>query len=190
MDDFTPPTLPMATVSPEKRLESWKEIATYLKRDIRTVQRWERSEGLPVHRHFHGRQGTVYAFQPEVEAWWQSRRARLDAQGPETPGAAESTAGRDRLRSNRPAGSSPEPARVRRHWSGGVLARIAGDRIARVAITMAAGLAVLTLTAQIPAGTRLLRDLTGWFRLARASSNPQPAKAQAQALYLQGRYYW
>ena len=34
----------------EPRLDSWKEIASYLGRGIRTVQRWEREEGLPVHR--------------------------------------------------------------------------------------------------------------------------------------------
>jgi hypothetical protein len=36
------------------RLESWKEIATYLNRHVTTVRRWERREGLPVHRHMHG----------------------------------------------------------------------------------------------------------------------------------------
>ncbi len=36
------------------RLESWKEIAAYLGRDARTVRRWEKNEGLPVQRHFHG----------------------------------------------------------------------------------------------------------------------------------------
>jgi hypothetical protein len=34
----------------QDRLESWKEIAAYLQRDIRTVQRWERLNGLPVYR--------------------------------------------------------------------------------------------------------------------------------------------
>ena len=33
-----------------RRLDSWKEIAAYLGRDVRTVQRWERREGLPIHR--------------------------------------------------------------------------------------------------------------------------------------------
>ena len=31
-------------------LNSWKEIASYLGRSVRTVQRWEREFGLPVHR--------------------------------------------------------------------------------------------------------------------------------------------
>jgi tetratricopeptide (TPR) repeat protein len=51
------------------RLESWKEIATYLRREVRTVQLWEKREGLPVHRHFHKRLGTVFAFRSEIESW-------------------------------------------------------------------------------------------------------------------------
>src|SRR5262249_35410282 len=62
------------------RLESWKEIAAYLGRDIRTVQRWERSEGLPVHRHMHAKQGSVYALRSELDAWKHSR-----AQAPMRP---------------------------------------------------------------------------------------------------------
>ena len=48
------------------RLDSWKEIAAYLGRGIRTVQRWEAEEGLPVHRLPHGKAGSVFAY-PEVD---------------------------------------------------------------------------------------------------------------------------
>jgi serine/threonine-protein kinase len=58
----------------EDRLESWKEIATYLDRGVSTVQRWERDEGLPVHRQQHDALGSVYAYKPELEAW-RTRRA-------------------------------------------------------------------------------------------------------------------
>ncbi len=51
------------------RLDSWKEIASYLKREVRTVQMWEKKEGLPIHRHFHNHLGTVFAFRSEIEAW-------------------------------------------------------------------------------------------------------------------------
>jgi tetratricopeptide (TPR) repeat protein/TolB-like protein len=51
------------------RLDSWKEIATYLRREVRTVQLWEKREGLPVHRHFHQSQGRVYALRAEIESW-------------------------------------------------------------------------------------------------------------------------
>ena len=63
------------------RLDSWKEIATYLKRGARTVQRWEREEGLPVHRLPHEKLGSVYAYPAELDAWWSSRAAEIrDAQ--------------------------------------------------------------------------------------------------------------
>jgi Tol biopolymer transport system component len=65
----------------EGRLDSWKKIASYLKRDVTTVQRWERREGMPVHRHVHGKLGSVYAFRLELDAWWESRRTRLTQEG-------------------------------------------------------------------------------------------------------------
>lgn len=60
------------------RLDSWKEIAVYLKRDVRTVQRWEKTENLPVHRHLHEKQGTVYAFKSKIGAWSQGRHLQED----------------------------------------------------------------------------------------------------------------
>src|SRR6266498_4037471 len=60
------------------RLESWKEIAAYLRRDVTTVQRWERREGMPVHRHVHDKAGSVYAYSWELDAWLQSRTPRLE----------------------------------------------------------------------------------------------------------------
>ena len=59
--------------TPQKTLESWKQIAAYLDRSERTVRRWEASEGLPVHRREHEKQDTVFAFRHEVEAWSRSR---------------------------------------------------------------------------------------------------------------------
>ena len=58
----------------ERRLDSWKEIATYLGRDVTTVQRWERQEGMPVHRHLHHKRGSVYALGSELDAWRQGRK--------------------------------------------------------------------------------------------------------------------
>lgn len=56
-----------------ERLVSWKEVAAYLHCNIRSVQRWERGEGLPVHRHFHQRSSTVYAYSYELDAWLWTR---------------------------------------------------------------------------------------------------------------------
>jgi tetratricopeptide (TPR) repeat protein len=55
------------------RLESWKEIASYLNRSERTVRRWEDNEGLPVHRLHHDKRGSVYAYAAELDAWRISR---------------------------------------------------------------------------------------------------------------------
>jgi Tol biopolymer transport system component len=65
----------------EERLDSWKKIASYLKRDVSTVQRWERREGMPVHRHLHDKLGSVFAFRSELDRWWESRRTRLAPEG-------------------------------------------------------------------------------------------------------------
>ncbi len=58
---------------PEDRLDSWKEIALFLRRDVTTVQRWEKREGMPVHRHVHDKLGSVYASRVELDAWARSR---------------------------------------------------------------------------------------------------------------------
>jgi TolB-like protein len=58
-----------------KRLDSWKEIASFFRREVRTVQLWERSEGLPVRRHYHKKVGTVYAYRRDLERWWIARSA-------------------------------------------------------------------------------------------------------------------
>jgi hypothetical protein len=62
----------------DDRLDSWKEIAVYLHRDVKTVQRWEKREGMPVHRHLHDKRGSVYALGSELDVWMQSRRLQLE----------------------------------------------------------------------------------------------------------------
>src|SRR5690349_24041809 len=71
-----PRTTPASSSPPDEsdRLDSWKEIASYLGREVRTVQGWEKNEALPIHRHQHARQGSVFAFRSELDAW---RRARV-----------------------------------------------------------------------------------------------------------------
>src|SRR5579864_8084535 len=70
------PSLPPS----HERLESWKEIAAYLKKGVRTVQRWERAEGLPVRRLGQDRNGFVFAYKTELDAWWQQQSRRLEVQ--------------------------------------------------------------------------------------------------------------
>jgi TolB-like protein/Tfp pilus assembly protein PilF len=82
MGELSPGTLPEKPS--EERLDSWKEIAAYLNRDVTTVQRWEKREGMPVHRHVHDKRGSVYALTPELDAWKQSRRASLEEEEKES----------------------------------------------------------------------------------------------------------
>ena len=68
---------------------SWKEIAAYLNRTVRTAQRWERLEGLPVRRHIHRRASTVFAYKDEINAWWKKRTSseRVDRETLEKGGS-------------------------------------------------------------------------------------------------------
>ncbi len=87
--------LPVGITSIEKplqdRLDSWKEIAAYLKRDVTTVQRWEKREGMPIHRHLHDRMGSVYASRAELDAWTRSRNPRPSEGGNDRPPPPSST---------------------------------------------------------------------------------------------------
>lgn len=62
--------------SPESRLDSWKEIAAYLKCSERTVRRWEQ-EGLPVHRLPHKKKAGIFAYKAEIDAWWRNGHEHL-----------------------------------------------------------------------------------------------------------------
>jgi Tol biopolymer transport system component len=60
----------------DDRLNSWKEIAAHFNRDVTTVQRWEKREGMPVHRHLHDKMGSIYASRAELDAWARGRNLR------------------------------------------------------------------------------------------------------------------
>ncbi|HVL69441.1 MAG TPA: hypothetical protein VM364_19440 [Vicinamibacterales bacterium] len=57
------------TAPERKRLSSWKEIAAYLQREVRTVIRWEKERGLPVRRVPGGQGRSVFAFTDELDRW-------------------------------------------------------------------------------------------------------------------------
>lgn len=54
-------------------LHSWKRIAQYLNRSVRTARRWEETEELPVRRHRHIKNNSVYAYIGELEKWREQR---------------------------------------------------------------------------------------------------------------------
>jgi len=105
MREPSPDTRPSENPS-EGRLDSWKEIAAYLDRDVTTVQRWEKREGMPVHRHLHDKRGSVYALGPELDGWLQSRKPYLgEEENEQKPEVQEEAAGSHRTGTTRRARS-------------------------------------------------------------------------------------
>jgi hypothetical protein len=68
-------------------LSSWKEIASYFGKGVRTVQRWERELGLPVLRPREGAaKGRVIAHPGDLSSWIGGRWvARAIQRPPSTP---------------------------------------------------------------------------------------------------------
>src|ERR1700749_2812914 len=59
-------------------LEAWKDIAAYMRRDVRTVQRWEKLLELPIHRLTDSRSGSVFAYKRELDAWREMRAFKVE----------------------------------------------------------------------------------------------------------------
>ena len=102
-----------ATLEPTgKRLDSWKEIAAYVNRHVTTVRRWEKQEGLPVHRHLHAKLGSIYAYARELDTWL---RQPSEGGGRPRPARITRVAGLARAPSGSPiprsAGRITNPAR-------------------------------------------------------------------------------
>src|SRR5215469_12290929 len=65
------------------RLDSWKEIAAYIGRDIRTAMRWEKERGLPVHRvPGDGARQPVFAYKDELDEWLEQKEGSAGAERP------------------------------------------------------------------------------------------------------------
>jgi TolB-like protein len=60
-----------------ERLDSWKAIAAYVGRDVRSAQRWERERGLPVHRVPGEKGGSVFAYTAELDSWLHNPRIEV-----------------------------------------------------------------------------------------------------------------
>lgn len=72
-------------------VDSWKSIAAYLGRDVRTVIRWEQTRGLPVHRLPGGPKPAVYALRSELENWRKGRGIHVVGQTDAVPGDASAS---------------------------------------------------------------------------------------------------
>jgi TolB-like protein/Flp pilus assembly protein TadD len=81
---------PADTRPANDRLDSWKEIAAYLRKEVRTVQRWEKSSDLPVRRLAHAKTGTVFAYKSDLDAWWRDSQTKLESEENTTDTHSES----------------------------------------------------------------------------------------------------
>jgi tetratricopeptide (TPR) repeat protein len=91
MAEGRPPVPAVAERPASDRLETWGEIAVYLNREIRTVQRWEKTMGLPIRRLGGGpdKQSRVFALKSELDVWWHEHEVLRNAPEPhdETSGS-------------------------------------------------------------------------------------------------------
>lgn len=93
------------------RLDSWKEIAAYLKKEVRTVQRWEKNLGLPVRRLTQGKQGTVFAYKSDLDAWWVQSQSKLEEEEDDKSDVGADASGSNVVVLESVAGSSTTTAR-------------------------------------------------------------------------------
>jgi tetratricopeptide (TPR) repeat protein len=156
-----------------RRLDSWKEIAVFFDRDERTVKRWEKERGLPVHRTPGGVKGRVFAYEDELAEWLKAPRAS----GADLPSRAESAA--HAPESAAPAEESEVPAvpvfpRNRARWRWLWTVPLVGGALVLLAVAL-----------DYPGAARRIPEP----QLA-VPTVDRPVNSDAQDLYLKGRYYW
>jgi Tfp pilus assembly protein PilF len=199
------------------RLDSWKEIASFLHRDARTVRRWERERRLPVHRVPGGERSGVFAYVAELESWLHdstpasgsstgsgaSEKAADAAAAPAIDTAAESSsvASQDEVFGSGGAAPGTRMASFSAFRSlNSADAGFAAESMARAAEDIGARHAPLPLPSRHYQAISLLLLLTAAIGISAAVVRYQetrPVKtaahrpnAEAQELYLRGRYYW
>jgi Tol biopolymer transport system component len=161
------------------RLDSWKEIADYLKRDVRTAIRWGKDKGMPVHRVPGGKRQAVFAFKEEIDAWMVSQSPEYLAQPIET--AAEAS---DPATLAATAGSKPEAVRRLEERAPAELAgqdssaiRPAGFKKWRFGVTTAACVLLLFVAGRVFLSRSAAKESVGPWRIdkvthdARAKGN-------------------
>ena len=64
----------------DQLLESWKEIAAYLERSVRTCKRWEHALSLPIHRLDGTPRARVFAYSAEIDRWLAEKLHHIEAE--------------------------------------------------------------------------------------------------------------
>ena len=171
--------------NPDKRLDSWKEIAAFFERDERTVRRWEIERGLPVHRVPGSSRGVVYAFTDELEEWLRRKQSqpaeaaesdpRQTAPGPVAVPVLNADDPRQNSGQNTQNAGQPTP-RLHGHLLPWVVAGV-------LAIAVSGG--VYSYRQTVRFGARAAGSYWGG-----AANAPHVTTPEVQDLYLKGRYYW
>jgi tetratricopeptide (TPR) repeat protein len=163
----------VGSTAENRRVDSWKEIAAFFGRDERTVKRWEKERGLPVHR-LPGERGGVFAWSHELSQWLNSARASRPANGdvsvPPPPVASPVLEPPDP-----PAAVAPPPAQ--------------SPRAPRIWLWVSIPVVILGAALFLDFRLRRFHDrrFIAESRPAAAHHTPDP---EAQQDYLKGRYYW
>jgi tetratricopeptide (TPR) repeat protein len=187
--------------SRHRRLRDWKEIAAFFGRDERTVRRWERQRGLPVHRVSGGARNLVFAYTDELENWLRSGGgAPAKDEAEEAAAAADGTLPAARegaeisVEASLPAASAaPPPARRNLRplamaaacvvglvaVTGAVTAYVRPNLPAKIAYTPEPRVQDLYLDAVYSLGTRQASGLTHAMRLLTEATTLDPDYADA-----------
>ena len=164
-----------------QKLSSWKEIAVFFQREERTVKRWEKERGLPVHRVPGGGRASIYAYTEELTAWLHSGQAKRveDVADPlsEQPGEQAQENGelspRTGAEDSRISGIATA-GRKKKFWIAGI----------------AAGAAVLLVVGFAFSHYFELLSIPGRTLPTIVFRNHSSSHQAAEELYLQGRYHW
>ena len=155
-----------AHVNTGRRLDSWKEIASFFARDERTARRWEKEHALPVHRIPGGAKGRVFAYESELREWLMASPA-VNAE----------------IHSCEPQGESPKvqgrSVKTRSHL----------HSIEKLAAVLAACGILMAVLLYYRGGRRLLVHASETSNTA-ARSSLGSSYSEAEDLYLKGRFYW
>jgi tetratricopeptide (TPR) repeat protein len=171
--------LPVQEVkAPNRRLDSWKEIAGFFDRDERTVKRWEKERQLPVHRLPGGSRARVFAFTDELKRWMHS----LESAPAEANPPAETTEIPDDIQTGMPQLPAEDLTGESER-----LAPVTRSPKSWLAAAICVGLAILAVLIMVMSHRKHVLASTKRGTTAVAAHMPN---AEAEEFYLQGRYYW
>jgi tetratricopeptide (TPR) repeat protein len=167
-------------------LNGWKEIGSYVGRDIRTVERWEKHRGLPVRRVPGAGRSTVYALIPELDEWLENSKSEAD----DTvlfPAIEDKPKQEDGVLAAMGFKPQPAPADSTRIWLSSIHRRF----IARVLVAAGASLACLLVSPLVRSHANpLVKPVKYTFESSEISS-VAPYRSQVAGVddfYLRGTY--